>query len=46
MCRFYIVFLVFLKIHFPVLLEDYILTNAKIAKRLLRNEANQMDVVQ
>ena len=39
MCRF---FLVFLKIHFPVLLEDYILTNAEIAKRLSRSEANQL----
>ena len=37
MCRF---FLVFLKIHFPVLLEDYILINVEIAKRLSRSDAN------
>ena len=34
-------FIVFLKIHFPVLLEDYILTNAEIVKRLSRSDANQ-----
>ncbi len=39
MCRFFYSF--FLKIHFPVLLEEYILTNAEIAKRLLRSDANQ-----
>ena len=39
MCRF---FIVFLKIQNTVLLEDYIFTNAEIAKCLSRNDANQL----